>query len=1257
MLGSLLERSLVSPRRTVLPIIEVNDDLGPALARADKAPDAGCGDIGPSGLPPRHRCEPRHRARTMLVFRAVALWLLACVAAVLIREDGTVLARTNSARASRAASHQASPITPPASDRTLVETAYRANNIGVAWLERFDYEKAAAQFHDALRLQPSLGLAHFNLALALFYDNSPDAADREARLAARLMPSSPYPQHLLGLIARTENRPADAAAAFTRVLQMDAGDVGANVGLGQVRLQQGDARGAVAAFERALGADPFNATAAYNLSLALTRAGRADEGRQMLARFQTLRESGAATTLGNGYLQQGRYGEALVSTGAEPDLVSPGTPDVQFLEEISGGPRGRAGDTARASATARKSLADAIGGGLTAIDVDDDGDLDLLEIAPDHERFWRNDGRGRFRATTAPAFAARPRGAMGIAAVAGDVDNDGRTDLLVLRYHGTALYRNGGGGRFTDITATARLRLGDDLPVSAALLDADHDGDLDVLVAGFVSVAGHDAGTGATGAQRFPEDYPAAPTRLFRNDGNGRFSDVSKASGLGAVRVVGVVPTDYDERRDVDILAVPENGRLSLFRNGRDGSFADAAHAAGLVDPARWSAVSAGDLNKDGRTDFYLGRSDGPGLFVLSAGVGRFRTEPAPGATAGTRASQLIDYDNDGLLDLLVFTTSGVRLLRNVGSGWLDVSAHALPPSRDQVVVAPIAGGRAVLAADLDGDGDTDLVMLREGALRLWRNQGGNRQSSLAVRLAGRVSNRSAAGTKIELRAGSLREWRESTAVTPPVAPADLLFGLGTRRHVDAIRLLWPSGVLQAELPPAEHTGPLRITELDRKPSSCPFLFTWSGRAFEFITDFLGGGELGYWVAPGVRGQPDPDEYVRIAGDRLRPRDGRYEIRITNELEEVLFLDTVRLHVFEHPDTVEVYPDEGLIAEPRSGLRLHVVGDLRLPDAVTDDAGHDVRQLVARQDFRAPDQFALSPIRGYAASHSLTIVRGSDMPADRLLLTGWTDYAYSSDNVAASQSGLHLSPPMLQVRTADGRWITTDAEIGVPAGRPQTVVVNLQRYGLAHHREFRLVTNMRIYWDQIRFAHAADESLLAHVVLEPLDAALRWRGFSREWKGGAGGPSLYAYGDVSSVSPWKRLIGAYTGEGPVRGMLEARDDRFVIAGSGDEIAVAFDASRDGPSPPGRTRTFLLHADGFSKEMDLHSASPDTVLPLPFHGMGGYPPAARHPAGAPDDSGLAPSRVVVRPVPGIDTLLIAERHGAPPARRRTPSPGR
>ena len=106
--------------------------------------------------------------------------------------------------------------------------------------------------------------------------------------------------------------------------------------------------------------------------------------------------------------------------------------------------------------------------------------------------------------------------------------------------------------------------------------------------------------------------------------------------------------------------------------------------------------------------------------------------------------------------------------------------------------------------------------------------------------------------------------------------------------------------------------------ELDRKPSSCPYLYAWNGERFEFLTDFLGGGEMGYGVAPGVWNHPDPVEYVRIAPDQLRPRDGRYELRVTNELEEALYLDQLRLLAVDHPEDVSVYPDEGMTVPPKS---------------------------------------------------------------------------------------------------------------------------------------------------------------------------------------------------------------------------------------------------------------------------------------------------------------------------------------------------
>ena len=220
----------------------------------------------------------------------------------------------------------------PQGDPAALEAAYRKNNVGVAWMEQFDYGKAAATFEEALRLAPELGIAHFNLALALFYDGKIEPAARESKVALDRMPGAPPPLYLRGLIARADNRGADALAAFTAVLRLDPGDVGASIGLGQARLQTGDFAGAAAAFDAALTAEPFNATAAYNLSVSLSRAGRVQASRAPLARFQELRQSGTATTFGNKYLEQGRLAEALVSTGLEPDLVQAGSPAVRFVD-------------------------------------------------------------------------------------------------------------------------------------------------------------------------------------------------------------------------------------------------------------------------------------------------------------------------------------------------------------------------------------------------------------------------------------------------------------------------------------------------------------------------------------------------------------------------------------------------------------------------------------------------------------------------------------------------------------------------------------------------------------------------------------------------------------------------------------------------------------------------------------------------------------------------------------------------------------
>src|SRR5215208_5519001 len=426
------------------------------------------------------------------------------------------------------------------------EDAYRANNVGVALLEQFKYREAADSFRRALQLDPSLALARINLGIALF--NVPDlpAAQKELQAAIATAPSAPQPHYLLGLVAKTQNKPEEAIAAFQKVLRIDPNDVGANVNVGQLYAQQRKYPEAIAALRLAVAAEPYNATALYNLGTTLIRSGQREEGQKVVAQFQELRQRGTGTTLGNNYLEQGRYAEAIASTGLEPGLVDKRTPEVVFT------------DATATVLPVGQWPAEQSSGAALLFDYDLDGDLDLLEAAGTRQRLLRNDG-GKFTDVTAQSGALSKQSTASVtAAIAGDYDNDNRPDLFVLRSGASTLYHNDGKGSFSDVSSTAKIPAPPNSSNTAAFVDFDHDGDLDLLVGGEGSL-------------------------LLRNNGDGTFTDQTAAAKLTEkVSVRAIVPTDFDNRRDIDFL-IASNEKMFLWRNMRDGTFRDVASEVGLT--------------------------------------------------------------------------------------------------------------------------------------------------------------------------------------------------------------------------------------------------------------------------------------------------------------------------------------------------------------------------------------------------------------------------------------------------------------------------------------------------------------------------------------------------------------------------------------------------------------------------------------------------------------------------------------------------
>lgn len=1056
----------------------------------------------------------------------------------------------------------------------ISENAYRANNAGVGLLEQFKFDEAEKEFRRALTLKPDFSLAKINLAVALFNLKKLDEAKQTANEYLKIEKGSLQAFYILGLAARTENLADEALENFKKVLAIDPEDVGANVNAGQILAQKRDYAQAIKYFETAYQTEPFNLTAIYNLATSLQRSGARTRAAELLKKFQTLRDTSAGVNIGLNYLEQGKYAEAMTSTGAEKELIDVKNPPVKFVDVTN--------LMFEKSTTFSNFSADA----ATLFDLDGDEFLDLVVSRQGILRFFRNE-KGRFIDTKSKTgYLPKDFGNTSDILIAADYDNDLKPDLLSVGRGGFTLYQNNGEWKFSVADQNGGLpEPTNNSPLmskTAAFVDYDHDGDLDIFTAGGIGAKNN-----------------LSANRLFRNNNNGKFTDVSEQAKIAEkINGAAIVPTDFNNSRDIDLLVVGA-GKTALYSNRRDDTFKDVAEETGINFGG--DSAAAADVNKDGFTDFFIGRKTGENSLFLSDGKEKFIAKKISGGKFSVTGSQFFDYDNDGLIDLIASGAGGVKIWRNTGAAWTEVYKNS-----------SLSKYEKFLSGDLDKDGDIDIVLFSKNApLKILRNDGGNRNDSLTLNLTGRVSNKSGIGAKVLMRSGSLAQQLESYSASPSPAPPEIHFGLGKRKNADSIRVLWSSGIVQSEtefadLQTAKNLEFLKIQEVDRKPASCPYLYTWNGEKFVFITDFLGGGEMANWAGKGVYHYPDSDEFVRIAPDKLKAKNGFYEIRVTNELEEVMYLDHLKLVAVEHDRNTEIFPNEGLGRSENPSEKIYTSQNAHAPSSALNSGGENVTQKIENLDNIFYDDFKSQTIRGYAETHYLTInlddkksYRGRTI----LFLTGWTDYAFSSDNVSASQGGKTLSMPQLQVKNANGEWQTVIESIGISVGRPQTLAVDLTGKFLTDSREVRIVTNFKTFWDKIAVDTSEQIENLRTFELETETADLRERGYSAEEKFG-GAMIVPDYDKVKVDDRWKNFAGKFTKTGDVKFLLEKIDDVFVIAKAGDEFVLKF---KELPKlPANKVYTFLLYADGYSKEMDINSGSPDAVFPLPFKRMTKYP---------------------------------------------------
>lgn len=1062
--------------------------------------------------------------------------------------------------------------------------ALRLNNLGAAYMNQQEFAKAQKYFEQALEADPKFEEARLNEGIALLNLQKTEQALPILQSATKDDAKNARAWYNLGLLYKNSGDAKSAVEAFQRAVEAAPADADSHYFLGLTLSQSGQNQEAIGQFEQAVKLNQFHASAEFGMATAYRRLGNTEEAKKHLVRFQHLTQTKIGAPITLAYGDQGPLSLVAMVAGKETEVHEP--IPVKFVDvSAEAGLQRISPEPLEAQAKDPNA-----GRGACFLDYDNDGKPDLL-LAAGAARgvaFYHNLGDGKFEAVTKAAGFV-DLGEV-VTCAAADYDADGFVDLAIATTTGVQLFHNEHNGTFKDVTSSVGIAAKSDSIHGLTWIDYDHDGDVDLYV-----LSGNSSNTGVS--------------QMWRNNGNSTFTDITSELAFGGVGTsYNAIGTDANNDRAVDIV-VGGTPAVQLFKNPREGKWAPEAM------PFAATAIAVLDYNKDGWMDWGLTKPTGAVLLVRNEQGRNFAQIELPGPVwQHAWGITAIDYDNDGWLDLAAVgeTKDGkfeLRMLRNEGSkGFRDVTAEL---GLDKL---ELKDPRGVIAVDYDNDGDTDLLITQNSAPAvLLRNDGGNKNNSLRVQLKGLNDNKTGVGTKIEIFAGSLSQKFEMTgAGYLGQSATDLVVGLGQNKQVDVVRLLWPTGVVQDEIEVAT-AKPADIMEIDRRGSSCPILFAWDGTHYKFISDMIGAGVIGHWVGPNQRNVADPTEYLKVDGDSVSPKKGLLSFRFMEPMEEVVYVDQLRLLAVDHPSDYNVEPNEYFAANPpypEFKVISSRVRDVRLPEGAWDESGRNVLPELERRDRVYVTGFKLlRSYAGYTEPHSLTLDLGKPYQGGtlRLLLHGFIEYFTATSMFSAHQAGIDPVAPYVEAEV-NGKWVKVVEDMGFPAGLPRTTVADLTGKLPVGTRRIRIGTNLQIYWDQILIDRtSADAKVNVHEV--PLASAqLGFHGYplDRERGRNASGDHFYTYETVSPTGPYMRQAGAYTRMGDVKNLLRNVDDRFVVFGSGDVIKIDFDPSRLPQLPEGWKRDYFFFADGFEKDMDFYAADGLTVDPMPFHAMGNYP---------------------------------------------------
>jgi Tfp pilus assembly protein PilF len=1069
--------------------------------------------------------------------------------------------------------------------------------VGLAALQVGDDVRADAKLSDAARLVPGEPAAWADWGILALRQGNFDAAAQRLNHARELSPSNDRIYHLLGILESNRGNTAGAIENLREAAKLNPSNMRASYQLA-LEIERQGGNDSEAQFQQIiqqiLSVHPDNLAALLELSRIAAKQGDAAMVQSTVARIAAQSASWPADALGqlaalkaaaagtpptaaairsvflrNVLMQVPEFRQSLAVLKAPPGEEA--EPFQHFLRLASPGFSPAAPDTAM--------------------------HFDLQPIATFAGGTWDWVGAVSLSGAGAPAVVTANAGEVRLSTGAKfpfpggadhappspesilpiDFNYDFRTDLVLAGAGGLRFMRQDDPAKFTDVTTQTKLAKA----VIAAsytggwAVDIEADGDLDIVLGS---------------ASGLP--------MVLRNNGDGTFQPIHPFAGVSGIHQF--IWADLDGDGNPDASLIDGAGHLHFFHNERSGRFTEQTLPSNL---GTIKAIATADANHDGILDLLAVQPSGSILRLSNSGgvwsTSEIARVPNPAQSLeGEVRLRIADLDNNGAFDLL---------LAHVGPTNSGTSPGALIWLADEKGQFALMQGlqtpeRVFDAADLTEVGHLDLLGLSATGQAVQAvNRGTKNYNWQIIRPRAHQAtgdqriNSFGIGGEIEIRSGLLVQKQ-------PITGPQLHFGLGQQTGADVARILWPNGTMRAEF--ALKADQEVVTE-QRLKGSCPFLFAFNGSKMEFVKDAVPwGSAIGLRInSLGTASIAATEEWYKIGRDQLAARDGFYDLRITGELWETYYYDSLALMTVDHPVGTEVFTDERFSVPPVKLAVTSVAPPQPIAQAV-DDQGNDVTATLHDLDGRYLDTFGRGQYQGVTKDHYVEIELGNDAPTDGplwLIARGWLHPSDSSINVAIAQ-GSHEQPHPLSLEVPDvhGNWVVVRPNLGFPAGRNKICLIDLTgvfRARMPH--KLRLRTNLEIYWDQIQWARGLAGSPLKVTRLAATTADLHYRGFSAVNQANPSSPEIPDYNQLAGTAQrWRDLSGYYTRYGDVRELLRSIDDRYVIMNAGDELSLRF--PEQPPPPSGWVRDYVIAGDGWIKDGDYNSTYSQTVQPLPYH---------------------------------------------------------